>query len=117
MQRHLINGSFHISPNLTGHAVAVLVIHEQICQITVPKISIKAMRSRKFQQAVHTVIKKRPVLLLPIMFHQIYHIMQQIPLCKIFIDDQLLDSHFYYLLLFVHSHAAFRTEARQSMSL
>ena len=80
MQRRLVDGPFYAAPNLAGHAVTVFVVHEKIRQITVPEIAVKAMGRSQFQQIVHTVIKKSPVLFLPVMFHQIHHMMQQLSL-------------------------------------
>ncbi len=109
MQRGFIDGAVDLSPQLTAAAVAVFVVYQKICQITVPQVPVKPVISGQFDQTVDAVVKKSrhtlpapgpsgtALLFLfsrtPVSAHDPGHILQQSPVLKIAIYDQFLFPH------------------------
>ena len=95
MHHKLIDAAFHFSPDLAGQTIAVLIIYQQIRQITMPQITIESMGRRPLQKFVHTLIKQRPGCNIAgtVMFHQPHHIFKDLPVFQIFINDQFLFPH------------------------
>ena len=53
MQRYLIDTSFDFPHNLTSCTVGIFVICKKVCEIGMPKISLKPMACRQFQKCIH----------------------------------------------------------------
>ena len=53
----LINGSRHSAAYFTCHTIAVFIVHQKICQITVPKITVEAVSARQLYQPVDAIVK------------------------------------------------------------
>ena len=104
MQRRIVDGAGNLSADLTSAAVAVLVVHQKICQITVPQIPMKSVITRQVDQVMDTLVKQcRHVLCIVIfiivMGHEKCHVIQQFPILKITIYDQFFFSHMSNLLV------------------
>lgn len=59
MQGRLIDGALYGSPDLTATAIAVLIVHQQIGQIAMPQIAVKAIAARLVNQPVDALIEQR----------------------------------------------------------
>ena len=104
MQRRFVDGADNLSADLTSAAVAVLVVHQEIGQVTVPQIPMKSVITRQIDQIMDALVKQcchilRIVIFILVMGHQKCHIIQQFPVLKITIYDQFFFSHMVSLLI------------------
>ncbi len=99
MEYRPVNGAPYLSPDFTGPAVAVFIVHQQIGKITVPQIPVESMVFCHLKKPVHTTVTKKRCLLslcfLPVMRHQPRHIIQKFSLFpgKLLIHNQFFLSH------------------------
>ena len=104
MQRRIVDGAGNLSADLTAAAVTVLVVHQEICQVTVPQIPVETVIACQVDQIMDTLVKQcrhilRIVIFIIVMGHKERHVIQQFPILKITIYDQFFFSHMPNLLV------------------
>ena len=92
MKHCLINTSFYRASYFTAYAIAVLIIDQKIGQIAMPQIAVKSIMACHFQKPVNALAAQYsqcPLFLVALMliFHQPYHILKQLFLSELPIND------------------------------
>ena len=110
IQRHRVDAALHRAHDLTGHAERIFVIDQQICQIIVPQISLKAMAPGQLHHAVDAVIQKGRdilfvIIIAVIIVHDPCHIIQDLAVLKMFKQNQLVYfTHVFLFFLFSNNY-------------
>ena len=74
MADNLVDGSLHLTADLTGFAVCIFIVDKDKCEEAVPQVPLKAMADRKLRQLVHALIEQRlDILLVIIIVFVIFH--------------------------------------------
>ena len=105
MEHNLIDAAVHLSYDLTGRTVGILVIGQQKGQIGMPQIALKPIPGRDLQQFIDALEEEASQILLIIesvlvILHQKGHIQQDIPMFHIFIKHQFIRTHILFLIIY-----------------